>query len=127
MDSSTPLDDLLASPLTIPKVVELLTRGFVHTHTDGRWRFSPFAPDGTVFIDDVTKVFSQVAECGNRVKAWVDKDSGLYVRGYPDGTHGAYIWDGPNERLLNQLYAPRSDGERVQREFLAVTFEGGAA
>jgi hypothetical protein len=113
--------------VTLPMLRGLLATGSVHTHHDGKWRYSPHGPDGTVYIGDLTKLFPLLAECGNGIKVWADPESGIYLRQYGDGTSGAAIWDSKTQRLLFQLYAPRNQGEVTMRAFLLATFDGEGA
>lgn len=112
------------TPLTLPLLAGLLATGSVHTHHDGKWRYSPHGPDGTVYIDDLTKLFPLFADCGNGIKGWADKASGLYLKRWGDGTSGAGVWDSKMQNLLFQLYAPRTKGEETLRAFLVATFDG---
>jgi hypothetical protein len=110
--------------MTLPLLRGLIVTGIVHTHSDGCWRYSPFGPDGTVYIGDLTKLFPRYADCGGGYRVWADPESGIYLRRFGDGTSGANIWDAPVMALAWQRCGPRNKGEDTQREFLRVTFAG---
>lgn len=113
--------------LTLPLLSGMLEVGHVHTSHDGLWRYSPGARDGTVYIDSPTKLFPRYAECGRGWQVWADKESGIYLCRYGDGTSGAYIWDAEVHIMRDTMFPARHEAERTMRAFLWATFMGEGA
>jgi hypothetical protein len=97
-------------------VAEMLTRGAIHAHQDGAWRFSEWGKP-SAYINDPTANFPHRATFANGRAAMAHPGLGIFAVHYSDGTRGIYTWD-RNTTLLWQLYGARDEGERQEREWL---------
>lgn len=102
-------------------VAEMMTRGFFHSHPDGRWRYSPFGGE-TAHCNDPTEHFPLRASFSHGWGAAACPDHKIFARYYGDGTRGLTEWEDRRERLLARTYAPRHAGEREQRAWIARAF-----
>lgn len=105
-------------------VAAMMGKGHFHSHQDGRWRYSPFGGE-TVYCNDPTERFPLRADFPNGWGAAACPDAGIFARIYGDGTRGLTEWEARRETMLMHLYAPRHEGERAQRAWIAGQF--GAA
>lgn len=101
-------------------VAELLTKGHLHSWQDGKWRYSEWRAE-TVYCNDPTRLFAARASFANGYAGAADPDSKLFACIYPDGTRGVHLFDEMKERVLAQIYGPRSKGEAEFREWLFST------
>lgn len=107
-------------------VAAMMQHGRFHSHQDGRWRYSPYGGE-TVHCNDPTAQFPLRASFSHGWAAAACPEVGIFAAIYGDGTRGLTEWDAAREWKLSHLYAPRHDGERDQRAWIAAQFEKAVA
>lgn len=106
-------------------ILERLKCGFLHSHHDGKWRFSGFGRDvATVYCNDPTEQFTERRDFANGYRVAAFPPLGLYANFYPDGTRGLRVFTWDSEPIIAQMYAPRSNGERDSRQWVIDLMRG---
>jgi hypothetical protein len=102
-------------------VKELMSKGSFFSHFDGRWRYMPYGGEVHYTDSDPTEHFPHKAEFKNACAGAACPELGIYAQIHGDGTRGLREFDRDRTLVLNQIYAPRHDGEREFRKWLLDT------